>query len=234
LKRVTRIGTCELGVVPRSAAIVDDFFPLREITKLKKIGVDLLEVRVDGLDGDIDAVCDYITRIKKPGSMPLIGTIRENSRTKADRIGMFERIIPLVDAVDIEIEAAIAKQVVRMAKAKGRTAIVSIHDFSGTPNDASLRRIVKTAFGFGCHIVKIAALANCREDAVRLLEFTRSCKKPIVAFSMGEYGTVSRVMSMLFGSLYTYGFVKKANAPGQLPIGELIQLLRRFFPDMPS
>jgi 3-dehydroquinate dehydratase-1 len=234
VKSVSRIGRCELGLVPRTAAIVDDFFSLRDIAKLKKLGVDLLEIRVDGFDKDIDVVCEYLLKIKKTGSIPLIGTIRENDRTRADRGGMFERIIPLVDAVDIEIEAAIAPQVVKMAKAKGKTAIVSIHDFSGTPSDAKLQRIVKTAFEFGCHIVKIAVLANCREDAVRLLKFTRECKKPIVAFSMGEYGAISRVMSMLFGSLYTYGYVKKANAPGQLPIGELIGMLRRFFPEMRS
>jgi 3-dehydroquinate dehydratase-1 len=227
---IPRIGSCELGVAPRAAAIVDDFFPLREIARLKKLGTDLLEVRVDGFDKDIDTVCDYLVKIKKTVSLPLIGTIRESNRTKNSRIDLFAKIIPIVDAIDIEIDASIGKKVVGMAK--GKTIIVSEHDFSGTPDDARLRRIVKDAFGMGGHIVKIAAMATCREDVVRLLEFTRDCKKPIVAFSMGEFGPISRVMSMLFGSLYTYGFVKKANAPGQIPIGELIALLRRFFPEL--
>jgi 3-dehydroquinate dehydratase I len=227
---VLRIGKCELGAVPRSLAIVDDFFPMHDIKKLKKLGADLLEIRVDGFDGDIDAICDYIIKIKKTVSLPLIGTIRENKRTKDERIGYFTKIIPLVDAIDIEIDAPIGKQIIKMAK--GKTVIVSEHDFSGTPSNANLRRIVKKAFSLGCHIVKIAAMASCREDVARLLAFTRECKKPIVAFSMGEHGSISRVLSPLFGSLYTYGFVKKANAPGQLHIGKLIEQLRCFYPEL--
>jgi 3-dehydroquinate dehydratase I len=225
-----RIGKCELGTVPRSLAIVDEFFTMHDIKRLKKIGTDLLEIRVDGFDKDIDAVCDYIVKIRKAVSLPLIGTIRENKRTKVDRIGYFAKIIPLVDAIDIEIDAPIGKQVIKMAK--GKTVIVSEHAFSGTPSDANLRRIVKKASGLGCNIVKIAAMANCREDVARLLSFTRECKKPIVAFSMGEHGSISRVLSPLFGSLYTYGFVKKANAPGQLPIGKLIEQMRCFYPEL--
>jgi 3-dehydroquinate dehydratase I len=225
-----RIGKCTLGVIPRTIVIIDNFLPLGEIIKLRKLGTDLIEIRVDGFNKDIDKICDYIKKVNKITSIPMVGTIRENEWTKKDRISLFAKIIPLVDAIDIEIDASIGKQVIKMAA--GKTVIVSEHDFSGTPKNADLLRIVKKASNLGCDIVKIAAMARSREDVVRLLEFTHQCKKPIVAFSMGELGTISRVASMLFGSLYTYGFVKKANAPGQLHISELTQELRRFYPEM--
>ena len=228
--RHCRIGKCTLGTIPRTIVIVDDFLPLGEIKKLKDLGTDLIEMRVDGFNKDIDEICNYIKKVKKSVSMPMVGTIRENEWTKKDRISIFAKIIPLVDAIDIEIDASIGKQVIKMAA--GKTVIVSEHDFSGTPKNADLVRIVKKASNLGCHIVKIAAMARSREDVVRLLEFTHHCKKPIVAFSMGDVGAISRVASMLFGSLYTYGFVKKANAPGQLHISELTQELRRFYPEI--
>jgi len=228
--KIPRIGNCELGTVPRTAAIVDDFFPPSEIKKLKKLGTDLLEIRVDNFKGDIDKVCDYIGKIRKAASLPLIGTIRENERNRKNRIDLFAKIIPLVDAIDVEIDSSINKKIIAMAA--GKTIIVSEHDFLGTPDSTRFSRIVKDAFDMGGHIVKIAATANCRKDVVRFLDLIRDCKKPIVAFSMGDFGSISRIMSMLYGSLYTYGFVKKANAPGQIPIGELIALLRRFFPEL--
>ena len=225
-----RIGKCTLGKVPRTAAIVDHPLPMHEIKKLKELGTDLLEVRVDGFDMDIDMVGDYLKKVKRTIGLPLIGTIRENARTKGKRPFLFSKIIPLVDAIDIEIDAPIAARVITMAAEK--TIIVSEHDFSGTPNDAVLSRIVKRASSLGCDIVKIAALARCREDVVRLLEFTHRCTIPIVAFSMGEYGSVSRVLSMLFGSLYSYGFIKTANAPGQIHIRKLLEELRRYYPEL--
>ncbi len=231
-----RIGSCSLGAVPAAAAIIDGPLPLTEMKKLKSIGTDLLEIRVDGFREDIDTVCDYIAGVKKTIGLPLIGTIRENPRNKDNRIDLFRRIIPLVDAIDIEIDAPINSAVIAMASKK--TIIVSEHDFSGTPDKAALCRIVKKASGLtsglGCHIVKIAALARNREDVVRLLEFTNGCATPIVAFSMGQYGSISRVLSMFFGSLYSYGFVKKANAPGQIHIRKLIEEMRRYYPQLSS
>ncbi len=224
-----RIGSCELGTVPKTAAIVDDFLPMREITAIKKMGADLLEIRVDGFNKDIDAVCAYLGAVKKNVRMPLIGTIRENKWTKGNRPFLFSKILPLVDAIDIEIDAPERKRIIQLAEEK--TVIVSEHDFEKTPSDAALERIVTKAAALGCDIVKIAAMADCREDVVRLLEFTRCCSIPIVAFSMGEHGTVSRVVSMLFGSLYSYGFIKEANAPGQIHLRTLVEDLRRYYPE---
>jgi 3-dehydroquinate dehydratase I len=228
--RKCRIGTCELGCLPRTAAIVDDFLPMREVAAIKKIGADLLEIRVDGFSKDIDTICDYILRIKKTIRLPLIGTIRENKWTKGNRPFLFSKILPLVDAIDVEIDAPEIKRIIALAGEK--TVIVSEHDFVKTPGDAALGRIATKAAGLGCDIVKIAAMAQCREDVIRLLEFTRSCAIPIVAFSMGEIGAVSRVMSMLFGSLYSYGFIKKANAPGQIHLRTLVEDVRRYFPEL--
>jgi 3-dehydroquinate dehydratase-1 len=222
------IGSCELGGVPRTAAIIEAPLPLEAIKNLEKIGADLLEIRVDCFEENIQKICGYIEDVKRICRLPLIGTIRENDRTKDSRADMFAEVIPLVDAVDIEIDAPIVSEVISMAA--GKTVVVSEHNFQNTPTARELGEIASRAAQLGGHIVKIAAMAHCSEDVVRLLRFTHDCEMPIVAFSMGEYGVISRVTSMLFGSLYSYGFVTKANAPGQLHIEKLIEELRLYYP----
>ena len=224
------IGQCVLGAVPRTAAIIEKPLDFAAIGRLKKLGADMLEIRVDCFPGDLGGICEYIAEVKKRFGIPLIGTIRENNATKRRRLAYFERVIPLVDAVDIEIDAPIAPEVVTMAK--GKTIIVSEHDFSRTPAQRRLEAIVTRAGKLGGHIVKIATMAKRPKDVIRLLQFVYECPMPIVAFSMGELGAVSRVLSMLYGSLYSYGYVTRANAPGQLSIEKLIEELRLYYPSV--
>jgi 3-dehydroquinate dehydratase-1 len=224
------IGSCELGLVPRTVAIIDRPLWIEDIVKLQKTGTDILEIRVDSFTQDIQSTCAFIAEIRKACSLPLIGAIRENTGNADKRLDFFKMIIPLVDAVDIELNTPINSEIIKMAA--GRTIIVSEHDFAGTPDDDALQGIVEKALSLGCHIVKIAVLARNQDDVVRLLQFIHGCKANIVAFSMGEYGTISRVLSMLFGSLYSYGFVTHANAPGQLSIEKLIEECRLYFPKM--
>jgi 3-dehydroquinate dehydratase-1 len=224
------IGNCELGLVPRTVAIIDRPLWTEDIVRLEKIGADMLEIRVDSFTQEIEKTAAFIADIKKACSLPLIGTIRENTNTAEKRLGYFKTILPLVDAVDVELGGGISPQVIAMAKNK--TVIISEHDFAQTPETPRLREIVKTAVALGADIVKIAVLAKSREDVVRLLKFVDECEENVVAFSMGEFGTVSRVLSMLFGSLFSYGFVTHANAPGQLSIEKLIEECRLYFPEV--
>jgi 3-dehydroquinate dehydratase-1 len=224
------IGNCELGSRPRTVAIIDRPLWIEDIIRLEKIGADILEIRVDSFAQDIQKTRAFIEDVKKVCSLPLIGTIRENTNTVDKRLEYFKTILPLVDAIDIELNGEISSQVIALAQ--GKTIIVSEHDFAGTPETARLHEMVQKAVALGANIVKIAVLAATREDVVRLLKFVDECEENIVAFSMGEYGTVSRVLSMLFGSLFSYGFVTHANAPGQLSIEKLIEECRLYFPEM--
>jgi len=230
IMRKISIGRCTLGTIPRTVAIVDQPLDLKVIRRLKTIGADMLEMRVDCFKDGIDEVCGYIEKVKRYVDMPIIGTIRENGKTKGRRLEFFAKVIPLVDAIDIEVGADIALRIRTLAG--GKTIIVSEHDFSRTPTSKQLSAIASRAAKLGGHIVKIAAMARRPDDVIRLFNFIRSSPMPIVAFSMGEIGAVSRVLSMLYGSLYSYGYVTCANAPGQLSIEKLIEELRLYYPSM--
>lgn len=222
------IGPVQLGDVPRVVAVIDTFVDLARIKALKRIGVDILEIRADLIAGDIPSLCVFIDKIKKMTGFSCIATVRETPENREKRLDIFKAIMPFADAVDIEIDASINRQVI--SHALGKTVIVSEHDFEKTPDTAHLESIVRKAHDLGGHIIKISAMAKSLHDVARLMLFTSACNKNLVTMSMGEFGTISRVLAPVFGSLFTYGYVTKQVAPGQLPVERLIEELRLYFP----
>jgi 3-dehydroquinate dehydratase-1 len=214
--------------IPRVAVIIDGLIPLGTIAGLKGKGADILEIRIDRFSCEFDLVVEYIEKIRKAVDVPMIGTIRETKENKVKRLTMFKRIEPFVDAIDIEIDADITKEVIGCFTDK--TVIVSEHDFDKTPDENELSRIVDTAKSIGADIIKIAAMAHCREDVIRLLMFTKERSEQLVTISMGDIGRVTRVIAPLFGSLFTYAFITKGVAPGQLSLDHMVEELKKYYP----
>jgi 3-dehydroquinate dehydratase-1 len=231
MNKPVSIGTVQLGDMPRAVAIIDEFLDMHHIKELAKIGVDILEIRLDLLGTDIPSLCLFVDKIKKFTSFPCIATVRQTDENKDIRLDIFKSVIPFVDAIDIEIGSSIARQVITHAQAK--TIIVSEHDFEKTPDLSHLEGMVAKAESLGANIVKIATMAKHQHDVVRLMEFTAACAahaKNVVTIAMGEHGNITRVLAPVFGSLFTYGFVKKAVAPGQMQIRKLVEELRLYYP----
>ena len=55
--------------------------------------------------------------------------------------------------------------------------------------------------------------------------YSDHAKIPIVTMSMGKVGISSRILGEVFGSAITFGSVKRASAPGQIPADELSEVL---------
>jgi 3-dehydroquinate dehydratase-1 len=149
----------------------------------------------------------------------------------AQRTELFAAALPSVDAVDVEVAAPICQPIVAHAHAHGALAIVSHHDFTRTPNDAELAAHCDAALRTGADVVKIATAVADTGDAGRLLDLLRTrYGHALVVIGMGSAGVATRVFFPLFGSLLTYGFVGRSGAPGQLPLEELYEALRRYSP----
>lgn len=224
---MTAIGTCTLGPAPRVVGVVDEMISFEKLLLLDGVA-DILEMRVDCYRQPIERVVAYLKEVRTRVALPMIGTVRENDYTRAHRPAMFRAILPFVDCIDMELGASISDEV--LSRAAGKTIIVSEHDYNTTPDTGTLRGMVDRAAAQGAEIVKIATMATCREDVVRMLEFTRSCEVPIVTMVMGPLGTISRVVAPLFGSLLSYGYLTKPVAPGQLSVQKLAEEMKRYFP----
>lgn len=201
--------------------------PLDSAFKAKKLGADILEIRIDLLDVDPEPL---ITEIKELG-LPIIITNREKhdggawDGSEEDRINLLVSLLPLADGVDIELCAKKRDFVVKTARSLGKTIIVSTHDFEKTPELEIMKGILEESFAAGADIAKLAVMAKSFEDVLRLLELTLRSKGDVCTIAMGNIGQHSRVVAPIYGSVMTYGYVGTAVAPGQLRIDDLKTIL---------
>ena len=214
---------------PEIALVVDSYFPIAEIIDFKGRGATLLEIRFDLLTESFDKKLEYVKEIKEKTSMGIIGTLRENRENIDNRISLFTRLIPFVDAVDIEIDAEITKEVVKIAKNYEKVVIISEHDFNKMPSVNELDMLVEKSLSLGADIVKIAAMASTIEETARIMNYTYSSETPLITIAMGELGGLSRVAGGYFGSLYTYTVKESAVAPGQLAFNTLIKEIGKYY-----
>ncbi len=227
-----KIGKIELGKPPIVCAVLRDNFNSKILSRLKKLHVELIELRVDQFKQlDFRYVAERI-RILKRNKFLILLTIRHKSEggafhfSEAERFQLFRVIIPIVDLVDIELKSPICKKVVQLAKRRKKPVIVSFHDFHKTPTNHNLDQYWKEGVKLGASVVKIAAFAKSQKDYFRLLDFTIEHPGEVITISMGRVGAPSRVLFPLCGSLLTYGYVNRKTAPGQLSVEQLRKFLK--------
>ncbi len=222
-----KIGDVVLGKQPRIVLTVGDIKSiLLKMSLFKK--ADILELRIDCFKNiEEENIIRSISAIKKMG-LPVIATIRSKKEggdryiSSSCRLQIFKAVMPFVDAVDVEISSSILDDVIRDAKAKKKRIILSYHNFKQTPLENRLERIIKKGKASGGGIIKIASFAKSKGDILRLLNFTfKHREKNIVTISLGKKGMISRVLFPFFGSLFTYAYLDKPFAPGQMDIKEL-------------
>ena len=224
-----KIGNLELGTVPRVVGIVDRMMPAAQIKDFAERGVDIFELRADLINEPVDAVIEYAGALRESVPSPLIGTVRETDSNRSDRVAWYKSLAEYVDCVDIELGMPEWCEVAGSIP-KSTLIMVSEHDFSGTPDIAGLDDIVRRSLSQGAAVVKIAVTAACAGDVTRLLRFTEDCKTPLVTMAMGEIGALSRIIAPLFGSLFSYGYLREPIVPGQLPALKIISALNDYFP----
>lgn len=129
-------------------------------------------------------------------------------------------------AVDVEIETA-EVAAPKLDIFRGRAALIlSYHNFEGTPAmEVVLRRMMRVP----ADAYKIVTTARKPSDNLRVLSLARThARVPLILLAMGEIGFPSRVLSPLFGGLYTYAApsASEGTAAGQVCARQLRQLYR--------
>src|SRR3954468_14961782 len=129
-------------------------------------------------------------------------------------------------AIDIEIETA-EVAVDRLSHFRGRTyVIVSYHNFEATPPmDTVVNRVMKVQ----ADAYKIVTTARKPSDNVRVLAAAKALPKhKLIVLAMGELGFPTRVLSPVFGGVYTYAapMYAEGTAAGQVSSRFLRHLYR--------
>jgi 3-dehydroquinate dehydratase-1 len=233
--KTVRFGTLEVGNIPRIVGTVHMRSELSLLPDIiKQNTVDILELRADQLYQEGREVVTSSLAEMKQYDLPIIATVREGEGYNfehSERLELFERLIPQVDAIDIALKAAIRDEVIKRAKERKKLVIISEHNLEETPPESELEKMVSEARSCGADITKIAVRANSPADVARLMCFTlqQSKQGPLVCISLSDIGAVSRIIAPLFGSCLTYGYIEKAVAPGQMSLSSLHTEMGKYF-----
>lgn len=231
-----KIKGIELGKSPKIAGVITGTVTQAALRRAKKDGADLLEIRVDTFKDRSEATLSKAFKRAAATGLPILLTIRskrEGARftvSDEERKKLFLQLIPLSDAVDIELSSVkLLKTVVDTAGKKRKKVIVSYHNFKETPTRKKLEAVTAKARKAGAQCVKIATMARSQKD-LKVLASVLSTEKDMIVIAMGRYGVASRVLFPFLGSLLSYGAIagKASTAPGQLQLGSLSYAMKLF------
>ncbi len=229
--RRIRIGEKEVGIKPLIVGVISSL-DVSEATDAKDDGADILELRVDLMDlEDKKEIKSRAREMKAKTGLPVIITNRkrdEGGRFRGgedERISLLEMLIDVGDAFDIELstEEHLRRTFIEKARSFGKTVILSYHDFRGMPTKEKMIDIVEKMQAEG-DIAKVAVTPGKPGEVLILLETSLEIAKhdkPFVMIGMGDIGRHFRLISHIYGSALTYGFVRKGVAPGQLNIRDI-------------
>lgn len=225
------------GGVPRVAVPFSDAVADAALREAAADGLDVAELRIDRFSSvDPEHVEAQIGRFAAFGTLATIRSPAEGGSWAAgdeERLALFERVIPLVDGVDVELSSSgIVAEVAARARAHGKLVVVSSHDFERTPPHDELSALASGARSVGADLVKVATTARSAGDLRTLARFTLAqAEAGVIVVAMGPYGPASRVLLPLLGSRLTYASVGEPVANGQMSLPETVALLRRLSPE---
>lgn len=216
---------------------------IEEAKTFDSISLDVVEWRVDWFENAFDfaKVEEVLKELREVlGNTPILMTFR-TSKEGGEKAIEPEAYAELnikaaqtgyVDLIDVEIFTGdeIVKKIINGAHAAGVRVVASNHDFNGTPAKADIIYRLRKMQDMNADIPKIAVMPKNKKDVLTLLAATEEmatdyADRPIITMSMAGTGVISRICGEVFGSSMTFGAAKKASAPGQMGVNDLITVL---------
>ncbi|WP_054744036.1 type I 3-dehydroquinate dehydratase [Cellulosilyticum ruminicola] len=248
MKRVVEVRNVRLGEgMPKICVPLvgkNDKALMEEADFLKTLRLDVVEWRIDHHESvkDLEKMKETLSLLRKTlGDMPLLVTFRSKKEggecaiDEAHYMALNKAIIETgnADLIDVELFTGDekVKEIVECAHEHQVKVIMSNHDFEKTPaKEEIISRLCKMQ-EMGADLPKIAVMPQTTEDVLTLLAatnemVTKYADRPIITMSMSGLGVISRLAGEVFGSALTFGAAKKASAPGQVPVGKLVEVLK--------
>jgi 3-dehydroquinate dehydratase/shikimate dehydrogenase len=196
-------------------------------------GETFLEFRLDFLDHPCRGAESIRTFLEQFPECIILATCRRH-QNHGKYNGSIEEQFAILDlavkhgaqAVDVEIETAEAAPE-RLTALRGHAqVIVSYHNYEATPPmDTVMGRMLRVA----ADAYKVVTTARKPSDNLRVLAAAKALlKERLIVLAMGELGFPTRVLSPVFGGIYTYAapMVAEGTAAGQVSAKYLRHLYR--------
>jgi 3-dehydroquinate dehydratase/shikimate dehydrogenase len=130
--------------------------------------------------------------------------------------------------VDVELQTASKCKPEPLQKLRARAALIlSYHDFRATKKlDETLEKML----AYPAEFYKLVSTATTLSDNVMMIKFLarKGDRHSVVGMCMGEQGTISRVLGVRAGSVFTFASAGagQETAPGQITAQELRNVFR--------
>jgi 3-dehydroquinate dehydratase-1 len=193
-----------------------------------KLPADAVEVRVDALLAEKVPVEKIEVALAKR-KHPVLLTLRIPAeggqiawQVKARR-ELFLRLLPQVEAIDVELATAKAMQpVIDEARRTGKTVVLSAHAIVKPATTAQIAKWVERFDHRPATILKVAARIKSWRDLQQLAALLVNHPEwPVAVMGLGPYAAQSRSVLVALGSRLAYGYLDKAAAPGQPAAAEV-------------
>lgn len=203
-------------------------------------GADLLEWRADFWpavhdQADVVRTCLFLREQCAPKA-PFIFTCRTKGQGGNVEMDHDESVALLTaviskgkpDFVDIELDIGddAVRELVQLAHEHDVVAIVSHHDFAGTPSVDDMQALLWRMIQLGADIPKLAVMAQRSQDAHDLMRASHLVYEqagvPLLTLAMGTAGQNTRLTGEIFGSSMTFCALDRPSAPGQVELKEAI------------
>jgi 3-dehydroquinate dehydratase type I len=197
---------------------------------------DMLELRMDGLPKV------NLKKLLAHRKGELLITNRHREEGGAFTGSEEERVDLLIEAVDrgvdyVDLEARtdgllLKKLKNRIESLKGQTRLVlSSHYFEEFPPIKVMQKKIDEGVEAGADFIKIVPYARAIGDNLKvfsLIPYAQKKQIPVITFCMGELGKLSRLLSPMFGSSWTYASPGQGqeSAPGQMTIREMKKIYK--------
>jgi 3-dehydroquinate dehydratase I len=188
----------------------------------KSIPADAIEVRVDALLAEKVPVEKIEAALRKK-KHPILLTLRippeggQIAWKVKERRELFLRLLPEVEAIDVELATARAMEaVIAEARRTGKTIVLSAHAIEKPATPAQIASWVGQFAPLPATILKIAARIKSWRDLQQLAALLVNHPEwPIAVMGLGPYAAQSRSALTALGSRLVYGYLDQPAAPGQ-------------------
>ncbi|MEG0662631.1 MAG: type I 3-dehydroquinate dehydratase [Anaerovoracaceae bacterium] len=243
-KEAIRVGDLDIGPSPIKICIPlwgtgdEDIFA--EGQKAAALSCHLIEWRVDYLPKARYLSWEEnklrIRTLKAQTKKPILVTLRTKAEggnaqvSQGEYLEFLRGIIQVGEEVLLDIEAFFlgdcCNTVIKEAREKGIKTLLSHHNFEKTPQLEELKNRFFAMEELGGDVLKLAAMPHAQEDVERLIAAASQVKEdgvktPLVAISMGELGSKTRIPSAENLSALTFAATDKASAPGQISLEKM-------------
>jgi len=190
--------------------------------------VEMAEIRIDLTGFDTETVTKVFSY--SPQTVTIATCRTGNNVSIQDQ---YNKLAAAVRAgahyIDIELEAEEdhRKALIELAHSEERKVIVSYHNFDSTPQMQELFKIAEKCYQCGADVAKIVTTANSDADNAKVLSLYNS-NRPLVAFTMGCKGKISRIMAPFMGAAFTFASMDdgKETAPGQIRYSSMKKIMK--------